>query len=144
MFSIPDLGSEFFPSRIRIKKLKYFNPKNWFLSSRKYDPGCSSRLRILFFTHPGSRIPGSKKHRSQIPDPNIAYKYKKRVILDRGSPVHLAQPVLVGVVRVEVVGELLGALLDQVGGDALHAGGGRPGPREKLVYEQAGKLVAPH
>jgi hypothetical protein len=29
--------------------------KNWFLSSRKYDPGCSSWSRILFcFTHPGS------------------------------------------------------------------------------------------
>ncbi len=51
---------------------------------------------------------------------------------------------LVGVVRVEVVGELLGALLDQMGGDALHAGGGRAGPREELVYEQAGKLVASH
>ncbi len=39
-FSIPSLGSaskNFF---------KYFNPKQWFLSSRKYDPGCSSRHRI--------------------------------------------------------------------------------------------------
>jgi hypothetical protein len=42
---IPDPGSEFFPSRIRIKEFKYFNPKKWFLSSRKYDPGCSSRIR---------------------------------------------------------------------------------------------------
>ncbi len=33
-----------FPSRIRIKEFKYFNPKKWFLSSRKYDPGCSSRI----------------------------------------------------------------------------------------------------
>jgi hypothetical protein len=23
---------------------KNFNPKKWFLSSRKYDPGCSSRI----------------------------------------------------------------------------------------------------
>jgi hypothetical protein len=45
---------------------------------------------------------------------------------------------------VEVVGELFSALLDQMGGDALHAGGGRAGPREELVYEEAGKLVAPH
>jgi hypothetical protein len=48
LFSIPDPtffhpGSELFPSRIRIKELKYFNPKKWFLSSRKYD-GCSSRI----------------------------------------------------------------------------------------------------
>ena len=53
---IPDPGSDFFPSRIpdpnclhpgsriRIKELKYFNPKKWFLSFRKYDPGCSSRI----------------------------------------------------------------------------------------------------
>jgi hypothetical protein len=33
--SIPDLGSQ-----IRIKEFKYFNPKKWFLSSMKYDPGC--------------------------------------------------------------------------------------------------------
>jgi hypothetical protein len=38
-------GSEFFPSRIHIKEFKYFNPKKWFLSSWKCDPGCSSRIR---------------------------------------------------------------------------------------------------
>ncbi len=27
----------------------YFNAKKWFLSSRKYDQGCSSRIRILTF-----------------------------------------------------------------------------------------------
>jgi hypothetical protein len=37
-------GSELFPSRILIKDFKYLNPKKWFLSSRKYDPGCSSRI----------------------------------------------------------------------------------------------------
>jgi hypothetical protein len=31
-------------SRICIKEFKYFNPKKWFLSSRKYDPGSSSRI----------------------------------------------------------------------------------------------------
>jgi hypothetical protein len=36
---ILDPGSEFFPSRIRIKEFKYFKPKKWFLSSRKYGPG---------------------------------------------------------------------------------------------------------
>ncbi len=36
----------------------------------KYDdPSCSSRIRILiFFTHPGSRIQGSERHRIQDPD----------------------------------------------------------------------------
>jgi hypothetical protein len=57
-------GSEIFPtgSRIRIKEYKYFNPKKWFLNSRKYDPGCSSRFRIpdpepdfLPIPDPGSR-----------------------------------------------------------------------------------------
>ncbi len=53
-FQIPDPGSDFFPYRIRIFSIpdpgsssknlsifNYFNPKKWFLSSRKYDPGCS-------------------------------------------------------------------------------------------------------
>jgi hypothetical protein len=50
-------GSEiFFPDQIIFK---YFNPKNWFLSSRKHDPGFSSRI-LLFYP---SRIQGSKRHR---------------------------------------------------------------------------------
>jgi hypothetical protein len=51
-------GSEFFHpgSWIRIKELKYFNPTKWFPSSRKYDPGCSSRFRIILTFYP-SRIP---------------------------------------------------------------------------------------
>ncbi len=40
-FSLPDPGSEFSPSRIRIKEFKYFNPKKLFQSTRKYDLGCS-------------------------------------------------------------------------------------------------------
>jgi hypothetical protein len=39
-FSIPDPGSKRF--RIRVS----CNPKTCFLSSQKYDPGCSSRIRI--------------------------------------------------------------------------------------------------
>jgi hypothetical protein len=70
--SIPDPGSELFLSRIRIKEFKYFNPKKWFLSSRKYDPGCSSRIPdpdhdFLPIPDPGFRIQGSKRH--WIPDP---------------------------------------------------------------------------
>jgi hypothetical protein len=58
-------GSEFFPSRIPDlhKRINNFHPKKLFLSFRKYDPNCSSRIRILIF-YP-SRIPGSKK----APDP---------------------------------------------------------------------------
>jgi hypothetical protein len=41
-FSIPDPGLK--RSRIRIKNLSFFKPKKLFLSSRKYDPGCSSRI----------------------------------------------------------------------------------------------------
>jgi hypothetical protein len=43
-FSIPDPNCFHPGSRIRIKEFKYFNPKKLFLSSRKYDPGCSSRI----------------------------------------------------------------------------------------------------
>jgi hypothetical protein len=43
-FSVPNPGSEFFSSRIRSKEFEYCNPKKWFLNSRKYDPGCSSRI----------------------------------------------------------------------------------------------------
>jgi hypothetical protein len=57
-------GSELFPSRIRIK---YFNPKKSFLSSQKYDPGCSSRIRILIFYPSRISDPVAKRHR--IPDP---------------------------------------------------------------------------
>ncbi len=63
---IPDPGSDIFPSRIRIKEFRYFNPQNcfFFWSSRKYDPGCSSRIRILIFypsqiLAPGAPDPGS-------------------------------------------------------------------------------------
>ena len=77
IFSIPDPNFFNLGSRIRIKKFKYFNPKNWFLSSLKYDPSCSSRIRIPFFTHPrssgqkgiGSRIRIRNTGLFHIPDP---------------------------------------------------------------------------
>jgi hypothetical protein len=74
---IPDPGSNFFPSRIRIvsiqdsgyasKNLSILTQKNkWFLSSRKYDPGCSSPiLDPDFLPIPD---PGVKK----APDPGSA------------------------------------------------------------------------
>jgi hypothetical protein len=54
-------------SRIRIKEFKYFNPKKWFLSSRKYDPGCSSRILIFYPSRSGScfcTLPGSMGQKS--------------------------------------------------------------------------------
>ncbi len=62
-------GSEFFPSRIPDPHQRIFLPKNWFLSSRKYGPGCSSRIRILIFTHPVSGSRSQKSTSSEIPDP---------------------------------------------------------------------------
>jgi hypothetical protein len=67
-------GSEPSPSRIPAphKRIKYFNPKKnkkWFLSSRKYDLSCSSRIRMLTFYL--SRIQGSKRHR--IPNPQHCF-----------------------------------------------------------------------
>ncbi len=69
---IPDPGSKRFPdpgSATASKSLSILS-QNLFLSSRKYDPGCSSRIRILIFLpipDPGSR--GSKSHRIPDPDP---------------------------------------------------------------------------
>jgi hypothetical protein len=69
ILSIPDPRSEFFPSRhkswIRIKEVEYFNPKILFLSTWKYDLGCSSRIRILSFYPSRIPDPGVKK----APDP---------------------------------------------------------------------------
>ncbi len=62
--------------RLRIKEFKYFQPKKLFLSSQKYDPECSSRIGIWFFSHPGSRIQGPKGHR--IPDPQHCCKRMSR------------------------------------------------------------------
>jgi hypothetical protein len=62
---IPDLNCLYPGSRTRIKEFKYFNPKKWFLSSRKYDPGCSSRIRMLTFYPSRIPDPGVKKE----PDP---------------------------------------------------------------------------
>jgi hypothetical protein len=50
-------GYDVFPSRIHIKEFKYFKPKKCFLTSQKYDPGCSSRIPAPdpdFFTYSGS------------------------------------------------------------------------------------------
>jgi hypothetical protein len=57
-------GSELSPSRILIKEFNYFNPKKakkLFLSSKKYYPGCSSRIPD----------PDADFLQSRIPDPGV-------------------------------------------------------------------------
>jgi hypothetical protein len=60
-------------SRILVKEFKYFNPKKskkMVLSSKKYDPGCSSRIPDPDADFLPSRIQGSKGTQSLIPDPD--------------------------------------------------------------------------
>jgi hypothetical protein len=64
LFSIPDPGSS--SKNLSILTLK--KAKKWFLSSKKYDPGCSSRIPDLDADFLPSRIQGSKRH--PIPDPD--------------------------------------------------------------------------
>jgi hypothetical protein len=77
---IPDPGSDFFPSQIQtvsipdpgsasenLSILTPKKPKKWFLSTQKYDPGFSSRIRILIFYSSRIADPGVKK----APDPGV-------------------------------------------------------------------------
>ncbi len=60
IFSIPD--PNFVHPGSASKNFSIFNPKKLFLSSRKYDPACSSRTRILIFLpNPGPGSRGLKK-----------------------------------------------------------------------------------
>jgi len=65
IFSNPDPNSEFFPSRNPSKNLSILTQNKWFLCSQKYDPGCSTRIRILIFYPFRIPDPGVKKP----PDP---------------------------------------------------------------------------
>jgi hypothetical protein len=67
---ILDPGSDFFPSQISDPNclhprsrilIKEFKAKKWFLSSKKYDPGCSSRIPD----------PDADFLPSRIPDPGV-------------------------------------------------------------------------
>ncbi len=73
IFSVQDPNFFHPGSRIHIKEFRYFNPKKLFLSSWKYDPGCSSRIRILIFTYPRSRIQGSKRSRIRIRNTDLLF-----------------------------------------------------------------------
>jgi hypothetical protein len=89
---IPDPGSDFFPSRIQTfsipdpgsssKNLSILTPKNqkkWFLSSKIYDPDCSSRIRMLTFYPSRIPDPGVKKA------PNPGSRIRNTGILDLQS-----------------------------------------------------------
>jgi hypothetical protein len=55
----------------------YFNPKKLFISSRKYDPGCSHRIRIqIVLPKPD---PGVKRAR----DPGFLYYFAFRALYRR-------------------------------------------------------------
>ncbi len=58
-------------------------PEKLFLSSRKYDPGCSSRIGVLIFTHSVSRIQGSKSTGSRIQIHNTTYHIAHLLITKR-------------------------------------------------------------
>ncbi len=49
LFTIPDPDPNIFRSGFTSKNLSILTQKNVFLSSRKYDPSCSSRILILIF-----------------------------------------------------------------------------------------------
>jgi hypothetical protein len=54
-------GSQFFPFLIHIKEFRHFSPKKLFLSTRKYDLGCLSEIRI----------PDPNPEFLSIPDPGV-------------------------------------------------------------------------
>jgi hypothetical protein len=88
-------------SIIYAENFKYFNPKKWFLNSRKYDPGSSSRMLILTF-YP-SWIQGSKRHPipsstpsnvdvSPLPVPRAGYGLSTLLLIDtqlRSYTIHV-------------------------------------------------------
>jgi hypothetical protein len=77
LFSVPDPGSELSPSRIpdpgSSKNLSILTPKKAnkkeFLSSKKYDPGCSSRIPDPDADFLPSRIPDPGVKKAPTPDP---------------------------------------------------------------------------
>ncbi len=56
-------GQKDMGSRIRIKEVKFFQLKKLFLSSRKYDPGCSSRILDMDLDFLPLPDPGSRGHK---------------------------------------------------------------------------------
>ncbi len=91
LFSIPDPNCLHPGSRILIKKPK---PKKWFLSSKKYDLGCSFRIPdpdtdFLPIPDPGYHIQGWKKHWIPDPDPQHWLKCASSSILENKAAQEL-------------------------------------------------------
>ncbi len=118
IFFIPDPGSA-------SKNLSILTPKKLFLNSRKYDPGCSSRIWIL--TLYPSRIPGSKRRRIPDPDPQhwlkvYTHMHMKRLRL-KGA--HVGTDVFVALVGV-----------GEKGGEGRRNGGRRFPPARRRLSAQ--------
>ncbi len=76
---IPDPNCLHPESRIRIEELKYFNPKKWFLSSKK---------NMIWVVHPASRIRMLTFYPSRIPDPGV----KKMTPNPGSATLNVAEP----------------------------------------------------
>jgi hypothetical protein len=98
LFCIPDPNCLHPGSRIRLKEFKYFNPKKtkkWFLSSRKYDLGCSSRIQMLTFYPSRIPDPGVKKgtgSRIRIRNTDATLTKKPNIFPRRGEVVEFVRP----------------------------------------------------
>jgi hypothetical protein len=75
--------------RICIKEFKYLYPAKCYLSSRKYDPGCSSQIPDYDFFHPGSRGKKTPDPGNPDPDPKQCNNIKEIVL---NSVVSLRDP----------------------------------------------------
>jgi len=84
-------------SRIRIKNLSILTPKKWFLSSRKYDQGCSSRIPdpdADFLPIPDPKSRGHKRHRIRIRN-TVPYPYFRELINNSKSILRTVRPDLI-------------------------------------------------
>ncbi len=96
LFPIPDPNCLHPGSRIRIKEFRYFNPKKWFLSSGKYDPGCSSRIPdpdadFLPIPDPGvKKAPGPGSGSATLQLTQVELGLHRDVPLD--APIHQPPP----------------------------------------------------
>ncbi len=96
-----------YPSRISGKKFKYFCPKILLPSSGKYDPVCSSRIRIFSIPDLGS---GFRSKRHGIPNPQhcvCTWKFSARSYEDHLSMYHMQDPKHSFRHMLKVVGHLL-------------------------------------
>ncbi len=76
MFPIPD--TNFIHPGSASKEFKFFDPKKWFLGSRKYGPGCSSRIRIRTIPDPGDKKapdPGSGSAKLKVRIRNTSWTW---------------------------------------------------------------------